>query len=77
MQGLDPKFCIVSYAVVTAKFNENKSIVESFTPLLEAALNKVSDKVIEKKKIAPLFCEIYGFNIPLPILDDLISVLER
>lgn len=77
MLGLDPKFCIVSYAVVADKFNEGKNITECFIPLIEAALIKVNDNIIEKRKVAHLFSEIYGFCMPLTILDDLVRALAK
>jgi hypothetical protein len=77
MYSLDPKFSIVSYAVICTKFNESKNICRSFLPLLEAAIAKVYEETIEKSKLAELFKEIYGYKIPLSILDELLNILQR
>ena len=49
MLGLEAQLSIVSYAVITEKYESNKNITISFLPLLEHILLGCANDTIEKK----------------------------
>ena len=77
MFGLEAQLSIVSYAVITEKYESNKNIAISFLPLVEHILLECADKTIEKKKIEPLFKETYGYDIPVATLSYLLDILKK
>lgn len=77
MFGLEAQLSIVSYAVITEKYESNKNIAISFLPLIEHILLECADKTIEKKKIEPLFKETYGYDIPVATLSYLLDILKK
>ena len=77
MFGLEAQLSIVSYAVITEKYESNKNIAISFLPLIEHILLECADKTIEKKKIEPLFKETYGYDMPVATLSYLLDVLKK
>ena len=77
MLGLEAQLSIVSYAVITEKYESNKNITISFLPLIEHILLGCADETIEKKKIEPLFKETYGYDIPVATLSYLLDVLKK
>ena len=46
MNGLDAQISIISYAVVSAKYEGKKKLVDSFLPLIEHLLISCSEKTI-------------------------------
>ena len=77
MFGLEAQLSIVSYAVITEKYESNKNIAVAFLPLIEHILLECADKTIEKKKIEPLFKETYGYDMPVATLSYLLDVLKK
>lgn len=75
--GLDAQISIISYAVVSAKYESNKRIIHSFLPLVEHLLLECEEKSVSKKELIPLFKETYGYGIPPAILDALLKVLRQ
>ena len=77
MFGLEAQLSIVSYAVITEKYEANKNIAISFLPLIEHILLECANETIEKKKIEPLFKETYGYDMPVATLSYLLDVLKK
>lgn len=77
MFGLEAQLSIVSYAVITEKYESNKNIAIAFLPLIEHILLECADETIEKKKIEPLFKETYGYDMPVATLSYLLDVLKK
>lgn len=76
MNGLDAQISIISYAVVSAKYEGKKKLVDSFLPLIEHLLISCSEKTITKNDIKSLFKETYGYDIPAAVLDTLLKKLK-
>ena len=77
MLGLDVQFNIISYAVVSAKYESNSNILLSFLPLVENVLASVSASYISKKEVIDLFKETYGYDLPIAIFDEFFKILKK
>ena len=76
MLGLDAQFNIISYAVISSKYEKSQNISLSFIPLIEHVLIAVDVDYIPSKQIHDLFKETYGYEIPPAILNHLLKVLK-
>lgn len=77
MYGLDVQFNIISYAVISTKFESSSNIIESFVPLLEHALYCMEKDYVEEININDAYEEIYGYRIHSAILNQLLKVLQK
>lgn len=77
MLGIDAQFSIISYAVVSAKYESRKNLIVSFLPLVEHVLLQIEEKSIKRKEILSVFKETYGYEIPPAILYELLKILEK
>ena len=77
MYGLDVQFNIISYAVISTKFESSSNIIESFVPLLEHALYCMDKDYVEEININDAYEEIYGYRIHSAILNQLLKVLQK
>ena len=76
MSGLDAQFNIISYAVISSKYENKQNISHSFIPLLEHVLLSIEKNYIPIKQIYDLFQEIYGYKIPPAVMDYLLRILK-
>jgi len=77
MAELDSGTSIVSYAVITTKYNESKNILLSFLPLVESALCKVEANFLSRDELNSLLKELYSYEIPKSILSELLNILDK
>lgn len=77
MLGLDVQHNIISYAVVSAKYESNKSLSSSFMPLVEHMLLSLHSDYIETASIIEQYKEMYGYPIHAAILDELIKSFDK
>ncbi len=77
MVGLDAQISIISYAVVSTKYQGKNNLVISFLPLIEHLLISCSEKTISKKDVKSLFKETYGYEIPAAVLETLLKRLKN
>ena len=76
MLGLDAQFNIISYAVISSKYEKNQNISLSFIPLLEHVLLSIDGNYIPSKQIYELFKETYGYEIPPAVMNYLLKILK-
>lgn len=77
MLGINVQFNIISYAVISTKFEASSSLLESFLPLVEHALSCVDKDYIEEININNTYEEIYGYRIHSAILSQLLKILQK
>lgn len=77
MVGLDLQLNIISYAVVSAKFEASKSLLDSFLPLVEHALLCIDANYVEEIKINDSYEDMYGYRIHSAILSQLLKSLQH
>lgn len=77
MYGMDVQFNIISYAVISTKFESCRSLMESFLPLVEHALSCVEKDCVEEIAINDTYEEIYGYRIHAAILSQLLKILKK
>ena len=77
MLGLDVQHNIISYAVVSAKYEDDKSLFNSFMPLVEHLLLSFHSDYIAIDSIIESYTEMYGYSIHAAILDEFITLFEK
>lgn len=77
MLGMDVQFNIISYAVVSTKYEASSSLIESFLPLVEYALSCFDGDCVEEVGINDVYEKVYGYRIHSAILSQLLRVLRN
>lgn len=77
MIGIDVQFNIISYAVISSKFETSSNLLDSFLPLVEHALLLTEDDCIKEIEINEKYEEIYGYRIHSAILSQILKILQQ
>lgn len=77
MIGIDIQFNIISYAVISSKFETNSNLLDSFLPLVEHALLLTENDYIKEIEINDKYEEIYGYRIHSAILSQILKILQQ
>ncbi len=77
MLGMDAQFNIISYVVISTKYDSNSKLLDSFLPLVEHALFSIDKNYVEEVNINDTYEEIYGYRIHSAILNQLLRILQR
>lgn len=77
MLGLDAQFNLISYAVLSTKFESNKSITLSFMPLVEHLLLDIHENVIKITEVVDSFESVFGYKLPYAIINELLGILAK
>ena len=77
MNTYDNTIAILSYAVLSEKYNNGESIILSFAPLVEDLLASISEDSVQKSFLVDLYKERYGYPMPPAILNEILNSLQR
>lgn len=77
MIGIDAQFNLISYAVLSTKFESDKNVVLSFLPLIEHVLLNIHEDVVKTTEIIDSFEEMFGYKLPYAIISELLIVLFK
>lgn len=77
MIGIDAQFNLISYAVLSTKFEADKNVVLSFLPLVEHVLLNIHDRAIKTTEFIDSFEEMFGYKLPYAIISELLNVLVK
>jgi len=77
MVGMNARLNIISYALVSYKFNEGKDILNSYVPLIENLLLMNNYETISKNDLVEEFKRIYGYTINKSLINDLLKILFK
>ena len=77
--GLNKNNSIISYAVISAKFesDKGKNIILTLIPLIEYLLITIYEKTVTTEELSKAFSEMYGYKIPLAVIDELLKILDK
>lgn len=77
--GLNKNNSIISYALISAKFesNKGKNIILTLIPLIEYLLITIYEKTVTTEELSKAFSEMYGYKIPLAVIDELLKILDK
>lgn len=76
MNTYDNNIAILSYAVLSERFNSGESVILSFSPLVEDLLVTIYDNSIEKSNLVVLYEERYGYEMPPAVLNEILLKLK-
>lgn len=77
MSTYDNNIAILSYAVLSERYNSNESVILSFEPLVEDLLLTVDGDTISKVKLVELYEQRYGYPMPPAILNEILLSLRN
>lgn len=77
MNTFDNNVAILSYAVLSEKFNDGESVVLSFVPLVEDLLLSIDESVVAKSRLVELYEHRYGYPMPPAVLNEILSSLSK
>ncbi len=76
MNTYDNNIAILSYAVLSERFNSGESVILSFSPLVEDLLVPIYENSVEKSKLVNLYEERYGYEMPPAVLNEILLKLK-
>lgn len=76
MNTFDNNITILSYAVLSEKFNDEESVISSFVPLIEDLLLSINETVIAKIHLVELYEQRYGYPMPPAVLNEILLLLS-
>lgn len=77
MQTYDSSIAILSYAVISDRFNNGESVILSFAPLVEELLLSIADDTVSKSNLIDLYQQKYGYAMPPAILQEILVYLRN
>lgn len=77
MNTYDNNIAILSYAVLSERYNSNESVILSFEPLVEDLLLTVDGDTVSKTKLVELYEQRYGYPMPPAIMNEILSSLRN
>ena len=76
MYTYDNNIAILSYAVLSERYNSGESVILSFSPLVEDLLISIYENSVEKSKLVNLYEERYGYEMPPAVLNEILLKLK-
>lgn len=76
MKTYDTNIAILSFAVISDRYNNNESVILSFEPLVEDLLLTIAEEVVQKTKLIELYEQRYGYPMPPAILNEILLDLR-
>ena len=77
MNTYDNNIAILSYAVLSERYNSNESVILSFEPLVEDLLLTVDGDTVSKTKLVELYEQRYGYPMPPAIMNEILLSLRN